>query len=110
MHRKNFDIVIVTYNNESTISNCINSIYKAMKHNDTLTVIDNNSSDKTDLIIRKEFNNQLANFRYIRNDTNSGYTRAMNQGLKLGRNELTLMLNPDTIVPATLLDTIEQTF
>ncbi len=89
-------IVIVTYNNEKTLRQCIESLL--MHLSDKLTfqlyVIDNCSSDKT-ISILKEFSNSII---LIQNDKNVGFGTAHNQILSLIKSRYHLVVNPDIVI------------
>ena len=90
-------IIIVTYNNEEEIAECLQSIFKHESNIKTeIIIVDNNSSDNTLKVIdsiNKLFNK---NINVIKNNRNFGFTRACNQGIKLSNGENILLLNPDT--------------
>lgn len=88
-------IVIVTWNSEDYIANCLHSLQENTA-NLSLEVglVDNNSADQTVDIVRREF----PDVHLIANPDNFGFARATNQGLKVARGRYLLLLNPDTIV------------
>lgn len=57
-----------------------------------LIVVDNASSDESRAMLEREF----PEVQVIANDTNVGFTRANNQGLRAARGRAVLFLNPDT--------------
>jgi GT2 family glycosyltransferase len=86
-------IVIVTWNSEEFIRNCLDSIYLLRDRvRCEIIVVDNASSDETAKIIR-EFYPEV---NLIENKTNSGYAKANNQGIEQARGRYVLLLNPDT--------------
>jgi GT2 family glycosyltransferase len=90
-------IIIVTYNSEKEIINCINSLLPQLKDiNGEIVIIDNNSTDNTILLI-DDINSKSISI--IQNNVNLGYTIANNQGIENVKGEYLLFLNPDTIVP-----------
>lgn len=89
-------IVIVTYNSESVIKECLKSIFANNYPSMEVVVVDNASSDKTVPTIRKYFKK----VHIITSKTNTGFGSANNMGIKylLKRNsKYILLLNPDTI-------------
>ena len=89
-------IIIITYNSEKEIVNCINSLLPQMSGlNSEIVIIDNNSDDNTISLI-KELNSKSISI--IQNSANFGYTRANNQGIKNAKGEYLFFLNPDTLV------------
>jgi GT2 family glycosyltransferase len=88
-------IIIVTWNSEEFIRNCLDSILiSAGSLSLEIIVVDNNSSDKTARIV-EQFYPQV---NLIQNKKNSGYAKANNQGIEEARGEYILLLNPDTQV------------
>ena len=51
-------IIIITYNSEKYIENCLNSVYKNISDQDEVFVIDNNSQDKSVNIVEYIKNNK----------------------------------------------------
>jgi GT2 family glycosyltransferase len=88
-------IIIVTWNSQEFIRNCLDSIFLSQS-NLTLEIIvvDNGSSDHTTKIV-EEFYPQV---NLIQNKKNLGYAKANNQGIEKVRGEYILLLNPDTQV------------
>jgi len=85
-------IIIVTWNSQDFIRACLDSIFSQEGVSPEVFVVDNNSSDKTCEIIRKNY----PQVDLIRNPVNLGYAKANNQALKLAQGEFILFLNPDT--------------
>jgi GT2 family glycosyltransferase len=100
-------IIIVGFNNEKTIQECLYSVFKNFfGKNPTkgqIIFIDNNSSDKTVNIVLKlrEFYPCL---NVIENKTNLGFAKAVNQGIKIAQKkynpEFFMLLNPDAKIEA----------
>lgn len=89
---KKISIVIVTYNSEKLIGQCLKSVYKNTIGLDLeVIVIDNISQDKTVEVVRKGF----SRVRFIENHENVGFARAVNQGIKMAQGEYILLMNPD---------------
>jgi GT2 family glycosyltransferase len=84
-------IIIVTYNNEHDIKNCLNSIYNQNDVQPEVFLIDNASKDITVQIVQKEF----PQVRLLLNKRNLGYAHANNQGINLSQGKYLLLLNPD---------------
>jgi len=62
-------IIIITYNSEKYIENCLNSVYKNISDQDEVFVIDNNSQDKSVNIVEYIKNNKK-NLYFIKNNNN----------------------------------------
>ena len=88
-------ILIVTYQSEDEILDCINSIYQNInKIVFEIIIIDNASTDKTIKIIKDNF----PEITIIENEQNRGFSYANNLGAKLAKGEFLFFLNPDSLV------------
>ena len=86
-------IIIVTWNSQDFIRNCLDSIYLLPdKVRYEIIVADNASSDNTKEIVR-EFYPEV---NLIENKENLGYAQANNQGMEKSQGNYILLLNPDT--------------
>ncbi|OGH42349.1 MAG: hypothetical protein A3H79_01185 [Candidatus Levybacteria bacterium RIFCSPLOWO2_02_FULL_36_8b] len=96
-------IIIVSYNGKKFLKNCIASIIDNVsnKINYEIIVVDNNSSDNSAEMIRKEF----SQIKLIANKENNGFSKANNQGVKASqKSRYILFLNPDTIMQKNTLE------
>ena len=88
-------VIIVNYNVEFFLEQCLNSVYAALKHVEgEVFVVDNNSIDGSLDMVREKF----PDVQLIANKENVGFSRANNQALKIAKGKYHLLLNPDTIV------------
>jgi len=85
-------IIIIHYKNKKKLHDCLNSIIKN-NLNTEIIIIDNNSKDKIEEELKK-YNNLL----YKKNETNLGFSKGCNQGIKMSTGNYLLFLNPDTII------------
>ena len=89
-------VIIVNYNVKYFLEHCLNAVSKACKNIETeIIVVDNASTDGSRSFLEARF----SNVKFIWNETNLGFSKANNLGLKFTTGEYTLFLNPDTIVP-----------
>jgi GT2 family glycosyltransferase len=96
-------VIIVTYNSEKYISNCLNSLIRASKEiPHEIFVIDNNSNDQTINIING-FNDVAS---LIVNGQNLGFAKAVNIGLKRCLGKFIILLNPDVIIKSGSLESV----
>lgn len=89
---KKISLVTVTYNSEKTIFKLLSSIKSIDNYIEEIIVIDNNS---------KKFNrNKIISIspkiKIIINKKNLGFAKAINQGIKISKSNIILLLNPDT--------------
>jgi GT2 family glycosyltransferase len=88
-------VVIVNYNVEYFLEQCLSSVYKALQGIEgEVIVVDNNSVDGSCTMVRKKF----PEVELIANTENKGFSRANNQGIKISKGQYVLILNPDTVV------------
>ncbi len=88
-------VVIVNYNVKHFIEQCLFSVLKASENiNCEIFVVDNNSVDGSVTLIKDKF----PQINLIVNKTNTGFSVANNQAIKLAKGEYVLLLNPDTVV------------
>jgi GT2 family glycosyltransferase len=91
-------VIIVSYNVEAFLSQCLVSVERAVgRVGEELVevfVVDNNSVDGTCDLVRRKF----PNVKLIANSGNSGFAVANNQAIEIAKGEYILLLNPDTVV------------
>ena len=92
-------IVIVSWNSCRQTLECLESLYtdtinEPLKDKTEIIVIDNNSHDNT----VREIQNNFPEIILIRNNTNTGYAPASNQGMRIAKGKYTLLLGSDTVV------------
>ena len=88
-------VIIVNYNVEYFLDQCLSSVKIAMENIDGETiVVDNDSIDgSNDMVIEK-----YPEVKLIANKKNVGFSIANNQGINDAQGEYVLLLNPDTVV------------
>jgi hypothetical protein len=92
---KDLSIVIVNWNSQEVVTECLASIYRNL--NDIqfeVIVVDNNSSDNGVNVIK----NRYTKVKLIENAVNVGFGKANNQGLKISKGKFVLLLNPDAVI------------
>jgi O-antigen biosynthesis protein len=96
-------VIIVNYNVEYFLEQCLNSVLKALKNTRAeVFVVDNNSVDGSVSMVKAKFPEVIL----IENKKNTGFSFANNQAIKASKGEYVLLLNPDTVVEE---DTFEKT-
>jgi GT2 family glycosyltransferase len=86
-------IIIVTYNNEETIADCIQSILDLTEGlTYEIIVVDNSSSDDTEKIVKKKYRS----VRFIQTGANLGFAAGCNVGFRKSVGQNIILLNPDT--------------
>lgn len=88
-------VVIVSYNVSALLRQCLKTVYRAKQGiNCEIYVVDNNSTDGSCSVVRQEF----PDVNLIENNTNTGFSAATNQALRLAKGRYVLLLNPDTLL------------
>ena len=88
-------VVIVNYNVEHFLEQCLYSVRRAMQGIDgEVFVVDNNSVDGSLKMLAAKF----PEVRVIANKDNVGFAKANNQAIRISTGEYVLLLNPDTVV------------
>jgi GT2 family glycosyltransferase len=93
-------VCVVTWNSAVSIRECVDSILAQSRRPDEVVVIDNGSSDATREILRS----WGTRVRVLANDTNTGYSRAVNQGVRATRARYFVTVNPDVVLAPGFLE------
>lgn len=93
-------IIVVNYNTQELLAQCLESIYRKMSHlNYEILVVDNASSDGSADMVKQRF----PEVKLIENHKNLGFATANNQALRQAEGKHILLLNSDTIaLPSTV--------
>ncbi|HEU4717185.1 MAG TPA: glycosyltransferase family 2 protein, partial [Bacteroidia bacterium] len=96
-------VIIVNYNVEHFLEQCLHSVIKASRHTETeIFVVDNNSVDGSLQMLKEKF----PAVHVIANRENVGFSRANNQAMRIANGEYVLLLNPDTVVEESTFDKV----
>lgn len=96
MQQKKVSIIIVSYNVQSFLELCLDSVTRAIRNlSAEVIVVDNNSSDESCSMVTSRFRDVIL----IANKDNAGFSKANNQGVAIARGEYIHFLNPDTVLP-----------
>jgi GT2 family glycosyltransferase len=87
-------VIIVSWNSARFLERCLAALAKQTHRNIELIHIDNASDDDSIAIVR----NASPSARQIINDTNRGFSAAVNQGVRIANGEFVLLLNPDAFL------------
>lgn len=88
-------IVIVNYNVEAFLQQCLYAVYNASIELKTeIFVVDNNSVDGSVEMVKKYF----PEVNLIANKENKGFAFACNQAIIVSKGKYVLLLNPDTVI------------
>lgn len=101
--RRKIGVIIVTFNSESIIENCLKSLLKSTHRSFLCVITDNLSSDKTVGIVQKRY----PKIEILKNRRNGGFGEAVNKGVRFLQKkyhpDYYLVLNPDTIINTFLI-------
>jgi len=98
-------VIILNYNTSGLLKACLSAVLESNGfegRNMEVIVVDNNSSDGSAEMVRKEF----PEVKLIRNKKNLGFSAGNNAGIKNARGKFLLLLNTDTSVEPDALITI----
>lgn len=96
-------IVIVTYNSEGQIQECLESVLRQRKDiSQQIIVVDNQSRDGTVELIRSQF----PGVQLILPGENLGFAKGVNLGASHADADFVLLLNPDTVILDHAIDVI----
>lgn len=87
-------IIIVNYNVRYFLEHCLHSVIKAVDERMEILVIDNASTDGSKEMMAERF----PDIHYDYQETNHGFSKANNIGIKKAKGEYVVLLNPDTVV------------
>jgi N-acetylglucosaminyl-diphospho-decaprenol L-rhamnosyltransferase len=92
-------VLIVTYNNESTIGLCLDSLLAQTIRDFEIIILDNHSTDLTTAAIKK-----YPNVRLFESSQNLGFAKAVNQLTETANGDYLFILNPDCYCPPQTLE------
>jgi len=93
-------IIIVTRNSKRFMTSCLESILNQTCRDFQVAVIDNDSSDGTVELIRREF----PMVGVIENNKNLGFAKANNHGIRLFKSPYIIFCNPDIVLEPDWLE------
>ena len=111
MENHKISVVIPVFNKFAFTKSCINDLLRLPNYQVEIIVVDNASTDTTQVELQKLCEQHL-NIHYIRNDINLGFGKASNIGYTSATNEVICFLNNDIRIKndgwlQTLIDAIE---
>jgi GT2 family glycosyltransferase len=87
-------IIIPNYNGEKFLEVCLDSLMKQTFKFFEIIIIDNGSKDNSCNLIQEKY----SNIKLIRLSQNYGFSRAVNEGIRIAEGEYIVLLNNDTEV------------
>ena len=108
---KRISIIIVTYNSERLIYDCLDSIFKFNDVGDGLEVIIvDNCSDNCDKMFKKIKTKYNSKVILIKSLINGGYGHGNNQGVAISRAPIVAVMNPDVRLVSAIFKKIISKF
>lgn len=111
MHTKKLSLIILTYNSEQHIYDCLESVYKFNDIGDELEIIvvDNNSRQVDAMFtkIRELYHEEIT---LIKNTANSGYGEGNNIGIRASHAPYIMIMNPDIRLVMPVFKKVLDTF
>ncbi len=93
-------VIIVNWNTRELIRRCLESVFKESKELAFEVIVVDNASTDGSVEMLKQYFPQVT---VIANQSNIGFSRAVNLGLMAGQAEMVLLLNSDTIILDNIL-------
>jgi GT2 family glycosyltransferase len=91
-------VVLVTWNSAQYLRRCLAGLRQQTHARVQLIVVDNASTDESIALVETDA------ATVIRNDTNRGFSAAVNQGIDAARGTYVLLLNPDCFLEAEYIE------
>lgn len=91
-------IIIVTFNSEQTICDCLSSVVETLRPCDEVLIVDNNSKDNTVKLIQPFLKPSSGKIKFFPQTKNLGFSKGCNIGINHSVKEYIILLNPDTEV------------
>jgi len=103
-------IIIPVYNGIQYTRQCLKHLFDVtpLDLSFEVIIVDNASQDSTKVEI-EEYQKNIPQLRYIRNDVNLGFAKACNIGIKNSNSKYIVLLNNDTLPTALWLETLVHT-
>lgn len=92
---KGFSVIMPTYNQSGFILRAIKSLEKQIFKDWELIIIDDGSTDETDLYIKSATNKKDFKIKHIKNEENQGIGYSINQGIEIASYEYIAYLPSD---------------
>ena len=105
---ESISVIVCIHNALDDVKNCLDAVRRYSSGSYELILIDDGSADETKNFVcaYAEGNNVILE----RNDKATGYTFAANQGLRISKNQIKILLNSDTVVSPYWMEVIELAF
>lgn len=93
-------VIIISYNSENFIENCLSSLSKNLPSKSEVIVLDNASSDSTVEKLKKF----IPQIKLIKSKENLGFAKGCSKAAKKAKGKYLFFLNPDTEINSPVLE------
>ena len=104
MKKIDLTVIIVAYNSQDTIKDCVDSVVKTIKKNEYEIIVSDNSANNLTEEKIKVLEREYKNLYYMHNKENLGFSKGNNAGIRKANGRYVLFLNPDTKVYENTID------
>ena len=104
---RSISIIIPVYNANREFEDCLSSIIKFTDLDTNTLIIVNDKSDDADLLNYLDNLSTITNVQIINNDSNLGFVKSCNIGMRLSKNDV-ILLNSDTLVTKGWLEKLQR--
>lgn len=105
MQKNTISVIIVVFNSEKYIKKCLDSLENQSISPDQIIIVDNNSTDNTAGLCKRD----NINIEYLKNNSNTGFSFANNQGISKANSEWILCLNSDVVLESDFIEKFKET-
>jgi N-acetylglucosaminyl-diphospho-decaprenol L-rhamnosyltransferase len=98
-------VVVVTYNSREVATECLSALAARIGSDFEVIVVDNNSSDGTQAMVRAAF----PGITLIELPNNVGFAKGVQKGIKAARGDVFCLLNPDAVATPDTIDELAET-
>ena len=102
-----FSILVPAYNEEQSISSCLNSLISVVYDDKEIIVIDDASTDRTIQAVEKFLDKGVI---LVRREKNGGRAAALNSGLQRATGDVIITTDADTVTPSDWLQRFKSCF
>lgn len=108
---KKIAVIIVTYNSEKHIYDCLESLFNNNDIGDGLEVIVVDNCSKDYEVMAQKLNDQFGDaIKIVQNTKNGGYGQGNNVGIRLATAPIIMIMNPDVRLCEPIFDKVYNTF
>jgi len=95
---KECDLILLSWNQTELLRSCIESILACTKTPSRLIIVDNASGAETLRYLKSVKGNETVQVEILYNDTNDGFAKGMNRGMRISDAPFVCLMNNDTVV------------